>query len=66
MDISIETRDKIIRAMAIKALCGDTAAAKIVLEEYHTQHGSGEENPLLLSLYRLEMEAREKESKSVI
>ena len=55
---SPEMRDAILRAMAAKALKGNTAAAKIVLEEYRAQHGAGEDQnaPIYQLLRRIDEE----------
>lgn len=57
-----EAKDAVIVAMAKKALQGNTAAAKIVLEEYHAKHGTDSDNALLRSLYELETRDRDNNS----
>ena len=53
--LSAETRELVLMALARKAAAGNTAAARIYLDEYKAQNGAGDNaNPLLLSLLELE------------
>ena len=55
--IDEKTKDAIIRAMILKAVRGNVAAARIVMDEYNIQRGKTDKNaPIYELLKRLDAE----------